>query len=234
MARKYLNRIEDEIIPKDEYTYLAEIGQKLELKDVMDVEDRYVTFGKQLKQKFKDKKSYYLCTKEGLRWALDAAGNTGQYIRYVNMKIDKHQQQINNIKKLQERFDNEISLLQNKQLEKIKLDKKSLEKLDTKTVTGLLDQLSLEKRNTKLKLKKLENELALAEKELEQQEIQIEEMREHLKQNQAQGVDTFNIVNEMTALKIIKQELHSLGKENDVKKLSDAIDIVVSSLETKY
>jgi hypothetical protein len=234
LIRKYINRIEDRILPKDDSSYIAEIDKKLEEKDVMDVENRYVTFGNQLKQKVQDQKSHYLATKEGIRWALDAAGNTGQYIKYVNMKIDKHQAQINHIKQLHEKFDKEIAQLQSQKLEKIDLSKTSIETLDSKSITRVLDQLLLVKRNTKFKLKKLENECSIAEKELEQQEIQIQEIREHLKETQSQGTNSFDIVNELTALKVIKEELHHLSRENDVKKLSNAIDIVVSSLNSKY
>ena len=234
LIRKYINRIENRIIPKDDYSYIAEIGQQIEIKDIMDVENRYITFGNQLKKKVQEKQSPYLATKEGIRWALDAAGNTGQYIKYVNMKIDKHQAQINHIKQLHEKFDQEIAQLQSQKLEKLPLDKASLEKLDSKSITTVLDQLLLVKRNTKFKLKKLENECSIAEKELEQQEIQIHEVREHLKETQSQGANTFDIVSEIAALKIIKEEIHHLSRENDVKKLSDAIDIVVSSLNSKY
>jgi hypothetical protein len=234
LIRKYINRIEDRILPKDDQSYIAELGAKIELKDVMDVENRYVTFGNQLKRKVQEKKSHYLATKEGIRWALDAAGNTGQYIKYVNMKIDRHQAQINHIKKLHEKFDQEIAQLQSQKLEKLDLYKNPIETLDSKSIARVLDQLLLLKRNTKFKLKQLENECSIAEKELEQQEIQIQEVRQHLKENQSQGTNPFDIVNELTALKVIKEELHHLSKGNDVKKLSDAIDIVVSSLNSKY
>jgi len=233
LARKYLNRIEDRIIPKDESTYISEIGKKLEVKDVMDIENRYVTFGKKLRNQVIEKKSGYLATKEGIRWALDAAGNTGQYIRYVNMKIDKHQKQINHVKHLQQRFDREVADLQSERIEKINPDSPFLNNIDTKSVTSVIDQLLLSKRNTKIKLRKLENECALAEKELEQQEIQIEEVRGYVKDNQS-NMSSFDKANEIKALKIIKDELYHLSKNNDVNKLSNAIDMAISSYESKF
>ena len=229
LARKYLNRIEDRVIPKDETTYISKIGKKLEVKDVMDIENRYVTFGNQLRRKFKEKKSGYLATKEGIRWALDAAGNTGQYIKYVNMKIDKHQEQINHVKRLQEKFDREIADLQSEKIEKLTLPNSSFNYVDTKSVTSVLNQLLLAKRNTKIKLRKLENECALAEKELEQQEIQIEEIRGKVKDEHP-----LEDSDDIKALKIIKEELNHLGQNNNVNKLSNAIDILVSSYDSKF
>ena len=197
----------------------------------MDVENRYVTFGDKLKRTVQEKQPGYLAAKEGIRWALDAAGNTGQYIRYVNMKIDKHQQQISHIKQLQEKFDREIELLQTENLEKIDLDKKKLAQLDVKTVTKTLDQLLLGKRNTKSKLRTLEGELAIAEKELELQEKQIEDVRDYLKKTHNEGSNSLEITNKISTLKIIKEELKNLGKDNDVSRLSNAIDLLAESVE---
>ena len=198
----------------------------------MDIENRYVTFANQLKRRVEEKKSGYLATKEGIRWALDAAGNTGQYIRYVNMKIDKHQKQINHVKQLQQRFDREVADLQTEKLEKINPNI-DFNKTDTKSVTSALDQLLLSKRNTKIKLKNLENECAIAEKELERQEIQIEGVRGYVKENNL-NQDSFDHTNEIKALKIIKEEIHHLSKNNNTNKLSNAIDIVMSSYESKF
>ena len=197
----------------------------------MDVENRYVTFGNQLKKQVQEKKPGYVAVKEGIRYALDAAGNTGQYIKYVNMKIDKHQQQINHIKQLHDKFDREIQSLQSENLQKINLDKKNLAHLDVKTISRALDQLLLGKRNTKMKLRTLESELSVLEKELEQQEMQIEDVRADLKKTDYKGRSTLEKANEISTLKVIKQELKNLGKDNDVSKLSDAIGDLASSLD---
>jgi len=231
LARKYLNRIEDKVIPKDESSYISKIGKKFEVRDVMDIENRYVTFGDRLRNTVKEKKSSYIATKEGIRWALDAAGNTAQYIRYVNMKIDKHQEQINHVKLLQERFDREIVMLQTQKLEKIKLDKDTIANLDVDGITKILDQLSLGKRITKAKLRKLENECGLAEKELEQQEIQIDEFKENLKEKYSIEKNRVDPTDKIKALEIIKDELNHLSKDKNINKLSNAIDLLISHFE---
>ena len=92
----------------------------------------------------------------------------------------------------------------------------------------------LGKRNTKTKLRTLESELAIAEKELELQEKQIEDVRENLKKTNYEGKDTFAKANEISTLKIIKEELQNLGKDNDISKLSGAIDVLAASIESKY
>lgn len=196
----------------------------------MDVENRYVTFGDKLKQKVQEKRPGYIAAKEGIRWALDAAGNTGQYIKYVNMKIDRHQQEINHIKELHDKFDREIQLLQSENLQKINLNKNDINQIDIKSITTTLNQLLLGKRNTKTKLRTLESELAIAEKELELQERQIEDVRENLKKTNYVDVK-YQKSNEISTLKIIKEELENLSKDNDVSRLSNAVDNLISSLE---
>ena len=69
--------------------------------------------------------------KEGTRYALDAAGNTDLYMRFINMRINTQISQIENIKKLKKKFDEEIEMLQSElleqkdQLEKVKKEIKS-------------------------------------------------------------------------------------------------------------
>jgi len=70
VVRHYLNRI-DEATPQDEWSYISEIGDKIEFMDVMDVPERYITFSKKLLRRVKEKKKPPLqATKEGIRWAL--------------------------------------------------------------------------------------------------------------------------------------------------------------------
>ncbi len=245
-TRKYLNRKEDRVISKDDSTYIAEIGNKSEIRDVMNAPQRSVslgfrlndtetvTFENRIKLQQKEKKTGWLQAMKSIRWALDAAGNTGQYIRYTNMKIEQHNEEIKNIKKLHDKFDKEVEMLQSQKLEKIIPDKNSLITMDIPAITSMLNQLLLGKRNSKSKLKKLEDNCSLVERELEYQELQIEDVRQFLKEFQYQENSSSQKPNEINALKTIKYELHYLSKDNDVHKLSNAIDVLASSLEAKY
>ena len=47
-------------------------------------------------------------------------------------------------------------------------------------------------------------------------------------------MSSFDKANEIKALKIIKEELYHLSKNNDVNKLSNAIDMAISSYESKF
>ena len=118
-----------------------------------------------------------------------------------------------------------------KNLEKINLDKHKEARLNVKAITKTLDQLLLGKRLTKTKLRDLESQLAISEKELELQEKQIEDVRENLKKTFQEGKNMIKKENEINTLNIIKEELQNLGKDNDVSKLSKAIDDLAASQE---
>ena len=245
-TRRYLNRKEDRIISKDDSTFVVEIGKKSELRDVMDAQKRSVTLGFQLndsetiafhdriKLKQKEKTTGWLEAMKSIRWALDAAGNTGQYIRYTNMKIEQHNEEIKNIKKLHDKFDKEVEMLKSQKLEKIIPDKNTLVTMDVHTITSMLNQLLLGKRNSKSKLKKLEDDCSLVERELDYQELQIEDVRQLIKEFQYQKNSSSHESNEIIALKTIKNELDYLSKDKDVHILSNAIDVLASSLDAKY
>jgi len=244
-TRKYLNRKEDKIITKDESTYIAEFGKESELREVMEHPQRSVSLGLtvndtesimvqdrlKLKLKPNEKQTGWSGAMRSLRWALDAAGNTGQFIKYANMKIEQHNEEINHIKKLQDKFDKEVDMLQSQKFAQIFPDKNTLVTMDIRTITSVLNQLLLGKRNSKSKLKKLEDNCSLAERELEYQEFQIEDVRRLIKEFYYQKTRPSEKPKEINALKIIKTELHNLSKEKDVDKLSNAIDVLASSLD---
>ncbi len=69
---------------------------------------------------------------------------------------------------------------------------------------------------------------------MELQERQIEDVRENLRKTQQEGTNSIERGNEISTLKIIKEELENLSRNNDVSKLSNAIDILSDSIEKKY
>jgi len=197
-------------------------------------ETETVTFQDRIKPKQIEKQTGWLEAMRAIRWALDAAGNTGQFIRFANLKIEQHNDEIKNIKKLHDKFDKEVEMLKSQKLEKIIPDKNTLVTMDVHTITSMLNQLLLGKRNSKSKLKKLEDDCSLAERELEYQELQIEDVRQLIKEFQYQENSYSHKANEINALKTIKNELHYLSKDKNVDKLSNAVDVLASSLDVKY
>ncbi len=232
MVRHYLNRIDD-AASNDEWSYISQLGSDIEFKDVMDVNQRYITFDRRLRRKVKPPKTKLEATKEGIRWALDAAGNTGQYIKFVNMTIDKRQAEIDKIKKLQNKFDNEIEMLNSHKIKKLNNDNKNSIIPDAHTVSEYLNQLLLEKRLTQNNLQNLHGDLSSINNELKIQEKQIEQVQKHIKSKIIQGIKNETHLTSLQAIKIIREELESISQQYDVGKISGALETVIESKSSK-
>jgi len=227
LTRKFINRedkkgldAKKEVTAEDEWAHLAggedgsietKIEEKIEAADAADVSDRSITFGNQQQV---GQKTKFDIVREEARNAMDAAGNTGQYIRFVNKHIDNQKREIDKIKKIKERFDHEIDLLQSNRYKIDTLNNKLLPKPDVKTITESLHQLLLEKGITKAKLDNLKNEIGAVEEELQQQENQIEEVSEEIKNKKLVPV------NEDKKEKM-KEDLETLMKKYGVTNISD-------------
>jgi len=227
LIRKFINRedkkgldAKKDVAAEDEWAHLAggedgsiqtKIEKKIEAADAADVGDRNITFGNQQQV---GQKTKFDIVREEARNAMDAAGNTGQYIRFVNKHIDNQKREIDKIKKIKERFDHEIDLLQSNRYKIDTLNNELLPKPDVKTITESLHQLLLEKGITKSKLDNLKNEIGAVEEELQQQENQIEEVSEEIKNKKLVSVNEDN-------KEKMKEDLETLMKKYGVTHISD-------------
>jgi chromosome segregation ATPase len=227
LARKFINRQEKRgldakkvVSAEDEWANIGgdvkdvetKIETKIEAADAMDVLDRSITFGAKEEQ---GPKTGLEIVRVEARNAMDAAGNTGQYIRFVNKHIEKQKEEIEKIKKIQEKFDHEIDLLQSNRSKIESIHKKLSPNQDVKTITETMHQLLLEKGITKSKLDTLKNEITSVEDELQNQEKQIEDVSEQLKNK--------NLIFEKEKKQQIKNELESLMKKYGVSNVSELL-----------
>ncbi len=112
MGRKYLKRISISHKEKNSESSSLQSGKndpELDLLHALESQERSITFSKKPGIPTGTK-----AVKEETRWALDAAGNTGQYLKYFNMGLAKQNSQIKQMKKMKEKFDLEIKNLQSK------------------------------------------------------------------------------------------------------------------------
>ncbi len=112
MSRRYLKRISTSHKEKNSESSSLQPGKndpELELIHALESQERSITFSKKPGIPTGTK-----AVKEQTRWALDAAGNTGQYLKYFNMSLAKQNSQIKQMKKMKEKFDLEIQNLQSK------------------------------------------------------------------------------------------------------------------------
>lgn len=229
MVRKFINKevkkgldAKKDVEAEDEWAHLAgtdekvietKIETKIEAADAMEVLDRSVTFGDE--QERGPKTAHDVIMQE-TRNAMDAAGNTGQYIRFVNRHIDNQKKEIDKIKKIHEKFDHEIDLLQSNRSKIDNINKTLSPKNDVKIITESLHQLLLEKGITKSKLDTLKNEITTVENELQLQENQIEQASDNLKKK--------NIITETANEQKKKEELEAFMKKFGIKDVSELLN----------
>ena len=223
MPRKYINRERkrsNKVSADDEWAHITGIekGPKLEIEDAMDVQERTIA----LKKEHANKTTYEII-KEESRNAMDAAGNTGQYIRFVNNHINNQNKEINKIKKIKEKFDQEVQLLQNHNPNLLKIDTDSLDRMNIEIVTNYLQELLVEKGLTKKRLDELKSDIENVEDDLIKQEEQIEGLNEELEIKKIPGPNGKN-----TEIKI-KNELSSLVEKYGIENLSNVLKGVKSS-----
>jgi len=223
MGRKYINRANrdsSDVSAEDEWAHITDNveGPALEIKDAMDIQDRTISFSKDEVPKTAIER-----VKDGTRNAMDAAGNTGQYIKFVNRHIDNQKKEIDKIKKIKEKFDQEVELLQSHNPNLLKLDVDSLENFDIKTVSKYLQQLLQEKGFTKKKLNNIKSVIENVEDELQNQENQIQGLNQELESKQleehANGKDALTI----------KTELNTLLEKYGINNLANVFDMVKSA-----
>ena len=112
MERRYLKRISKSNKEKNSESNSRQSEKndpELDLLHALDSEERTLTFSKKPGTPTGTK-----AVKEETRWAFDAAGNTGQYIKYFNMHLAEQNSQIKQMKKMKEKYDIEIKNLQSK------------------------------------------------------------------------------------------------------------------------
>jgi len=112
MSRRYLKRISTSHKEKNSESSSLQPGKndpELEIIHALESQERSITFSKKPGIPTGTK-----AVKEQTRWALDAAGNTGQYLKYFNMHLAEQNSQIKQMKKMKEKFDLEIKNLQSK------------------------------------------------------------------------------------------------------------------------
>ena len=217
MPRKYINRSRKdpgEVTAEDEWAHITGDAPEIDEKDAMDVQDRSIIL-----QKHQAPKKGVEKIKEEARNAMDAAGNTCQYIKYVNAHIDNQKKEIDNIKKIKEKFDEDVRLLQSHNPNLQKLDVNSLDNFDVNTVTNYLQQLLDEKGLTKKKLDNLKNHIVGVEDELQKQEQQIKGLNEELISKKQKEIDE----NDSDS---VKNELNSLVEKYGVENIANIFDMV--------
>ena len=220
MGRKFINRRSDaekeKIAAEDEWAHITNLGddgRQLDIQDVLDVQDRSIFLNKEAQEP----QTHWEKTKEATRNAMDRAGNTSQYIKYVNHHFEKQKSAINKVKEIKANYDREVKLLQN--------DDNSL--INTVTNNTPENHLLKLKQNKEKELKmtinhidRLRADLASAENELKKKELEFNEINQKITKS-----NTDEKVGELSSV------LLELSNKLDPDKLNEVVKSLESSIQ---
>ena len=181
MTRKYINRKvhyenEQDNGNNNDLNSIKDLNQNLNIQEVAEIEERDLF----LNDEPEKPKTHWEKTKEETRNAMDRAGNTSQYMKYVNQHITKQHSKINEIKKLSEKFDQEINLLQNNFSDNSNDNSIIPQTQNIQNLIKTKNSLLKEKNITRTYLNDLKKEVLKTEKNLENLDNQIQEIDNNL------------------------------------------------------
>ncbi len=163
MTRKHLNKKSQNSSTDNEWNSIEKSNPNLDIQDVSEVSDRSIS----LNSEPPEPQTHWDRTKVATRNALDKAGNTSQYLKYVNEHLQKQHLEIKRIKKLQEQFDQEINLLTNNVQNNITNTLDSTNNPNKQNLSNLKNSLLKERTLTGTYLNQLKDEVLKTEKNLQ-------------------------------------------------------------------
>ena len=220
MPRKFINRRSDagrnSVSAEDEWAHITNLGEnqnKLDIQDVMDVDRSFF-----INDEAQAPQTNWEKTKEATRNAMDRAGNTSQYIKYVNHHFEKQKSTINKVKEIKANYDRELKLLENGN-ERDRIQYTSPHQSNKQDLAELKKTLEKEKKLTISHLNKLKSAVVKAEDELQRHESEIKKVEHQINHSKH---DT----KESERAEKLTNEILKLGKNIEPDKINEIIKML--------
>ncbi len=175
MTRKYLNKKSQNSSTDNELNSIEKSNQNLDIQDVSEVSERSISLNSEPEKS----QTHWDRTKVATRNALDKAGNTSQYMKYVNEHLQKQHSEIKRIKNLQEKFDQEVNLLTNNVQNNVTDTSDSTSNSNKQNLSNLKNSLMEERTLTGKYLNQLKDEVLKTEKNLQKLDEQLQDVENH-------------------------------------------------------
>jgi len=174
LTKKHIKKIEPQkqsnISADDDWSSITKsVGEKLDIEDIMDIQDRTITFGR--------KKIPLETITDDLQ---DRSSNTSQYVKLVNSYFKGKKSQIEKIIELTNDFDQEIQNLKSDNNEIAKLNDTPIHEIKSEEIKKLAQSLLKDREQRRENLQKLKNEIIKAEKGLEESDKRVEILNEEI------------------------------------------------------
>ena len=206
----------------------AAVGEKIEAADIMDIQDRSITFNQNEAETTKEE-DY----KEKNEEFKDHFGNTAQYVKFVNAHLQAKKSRLEKLKSEKEQFEKEIASLKSAD-KKTKSDLDLLNYKDIKSddVRKVLTAIEKEHEVAKAKVEHFSSRLKEANDHLSEKNKQMEEVKSELAAVKIKEQEEENTI-ENDPMKLVKNQLSSLGSNAETEKIYGAINSLVVLLNSK-
>jgi hypothetical protein len=236
LEKKHINKIKN---PDDEFwtnearndwTKLTKsVGEKLDPGEVLEIQDRAITFNDEDVLKTKEEKYKKLSNE-----FKDGFGNTAQYLKFVNARLANKKDHVDKILAAKDQFAIDIAALNPELLTKEQLDNKNYNKLKSDDVRGVLLHLEEEKDMLKEKIEYFTNKTAQANEELGEKNIQVVEIKSKISDTEITDESAESKTEkEYDGVDDMQNELKSMASQNESEKIFGAINSLVVLLNSK-
>jgi len=176
LKRKYLNKKSQNSSTDNEWNSIEKLDQNLDTQDASEDSERNIFLSSEPQKP----QTNWEKTKVATRNALDKAGNTSQYMKYVNEHLQQQNLEIKRIKKLHEQFDQEINLLTNNIRINITNTSDSTNNPTIQNLSNLKNSLLKERDIAGKYLNQLKDEVLKTEKNIQKLNEQLEDIENRL------------------------------------------------------
>jgi len=217
-------------VSDDEWENLGKgVGEKMEDGDILDVQDRSITFNDEKNVTTKEEDYKLELSKFKDRFA-----DTKQYLKFMNAHLAEKNDHLNKVIADSDRFYEDIVTLNTEKITKDQIDKKNYTQLKVEDVRKVLEYVQEERDAIKDKIEHFSTKINLAKNELENKNEEVEKIKLELtsiKSSENPNQTRDGQVNDTT--ESIQKELKNLGSINESDKIFGAINSLIVLLNSK-
>ncbi len=217
---------------EDEWAHATgSVGEKIEVKDILDVQDRSLTFGDQENIP----ETNYDLYKEERAKVEDDLSNTAQYIRFANESIKQKRDRLEAFNEKQIKFQEEINALRTeKPKTRDELNKTKYKEIQSSDIQRALQFLEIDRKQIKQKIEHFSIQLSHGKSDLIEKDKQIEDIKAELDiMRKREGIQKQSKPVEQDPIEIIKNKINSLADNKDKKEILDEVNSLLSQLKSK-
>jgi len=217
---------------EDEWAHATgSVGEKIEVKDILDVQDRSLTFGE---EENIPETNYDLYQEEKAK-VEDDMSNTAQYIRFANESIKLKKDRLDTFNEKQRKFQEEVDALRTeKPKTREELNKTNYTEIQSSDIQRALQFLEIDRKQIKQKIEHFGTQLSHVKSDLIEKDKQIEDIKAELDvMRKREGIQKQSKPVETDPIEIIKSKINSLTDNNDKKEILDEVNSLLSKLKSR-